>query len=252
MGSVFAAFDQGQIPNISCLNLATQPLGVDFNPLIAALQEYINRFVAPVWGTPCNLEITAKIPTGSWAVVFLDDADVANALGYHDLTPDGFPLAKVFVESTKQDGGLVSVTAAHELVEMLVDPGVQMGAFGPKNTWYAYETADAVEQESFEVQGIPLSNFVYPSWFEDFHKPNSIKFDQMALCSRPFEILKGGYMPVYVSGRWTQIFGSAAARKWFKKTRHPRTARRGSRKKLRLSTLRNVGSDILEGLQELA
>src|SRR5580693_7852945 len=58
-------------------------------------------------------------------------------------------------------------------------------------TWYAYETADAVEREAFDVNGIPMSNFVYPSWFEAFHKPKSTKFDYMGKCTRPFQILKG-------------------------------------------------------------
>ncbi len=235
--TVFAAFDQGQIPTISILNLATEPLGVDLDALIAALQEYVDKHFAPVWGSPCQLVRAANqnIPAGNWALTFFDDADTAGALGYHDLTPDGFPLSKIFVRTTIQDGEQVSVTAAHELAEMLVDPGIQMGAYGPGDVWYAYETADAVERESFPVQGIPLSDFVYPAWFEAFHKPNSTKFDHQGLCTRPFQILKGGYMPIYQRGRWTQIFGSAAAEKWFNKKHHPRTAQRAARAKLVLS-----------------
>jgi hypothetical protein len=230
---VLAAFDQGQIPTIACINLATEPLGVDLDALVSALQEFVDKHFAPVWGTPCKLTRPAskQIPAGNWAITFFDDADTAGALGYHDLTPDGFPLSKVFVRTTIDDGGQVSATAAHELAEMLVDPGIQMGAFGPDNVWYAYETADAVEQESFAVQGIAMSDFVYPAWFEGFRKPNSTKFDHLERCSQPFQILKGGYMPIYKNGRWTQIFGSLATRKWFHKQHHPRTTRRSVRTK---------------------
>jgi len=35
---VRAAFDQGQIPTIACINKATVSLGVDFDKLIAALE----------------------------------------------------------------------------------------------------------------------------------------------------------------------------------------------------------------------
>jgi len=150
---IFAAFDQGQIPTISCANRATVELGVDFEKLVEALQEYADKHFLPVWGTPCKLQISAdgKVPTGNWALLFFNDADAANALGYHDLTESGFPLSKIFVRTTIDDGEQVSVTAAHELAEMLVDPGVQMGALAPDGTWYAYETADAVERKVFDV-----------------------------------------------------------------------------------------------------
>jgi hypothetical protein len=223
---ILAAFDQGQVPTICCLNLATTPLGVDFAALVAALQEYANKHFAPVWATPCQLVAGQgrQIPAGQWGLVFLDDADQANALGYHYLTPGGLPLSKIFVRTTLGAREQVSVTASHELAEMLVDPGVQLGALGPSNVWYAYETADAVEATSFNVAGIPMSNFVYPSWFEGFRR--SGKFDHLGLCKRPFQILRGGYMPVFARGRWTQIFGSAAAKKQYGKTHHPRAESR--------------------------
>src|SRR5262249_31056630 len=73
---------------------------------------------------------TGFLKTG-WAVVFLDDADQPGALAYHDLTPEGLPLSKVFVRTTIQNGDLVSVSASHELVEMLVDPAINMMTTGP-------------------------------------------------------------------------------------------------------------------------
>jgi len=65
-------------------------------------------------------------------MAFLDSADVQNALGYHDLTPDGLPLSKVFVQTTVQAGQKVSVTASHELAEMLVDPAINLCSTGPE------------------------------------------------------------------------------------------------------------------------
>src|ERR1700730_3688247 len=129
-----AEFDQGQVPSIACVNRATTSLGVDWKQLIAALDEYANGVFAPVWGTPAKIIDAGNgpdIPPKNWGMLFLDDADAQDALGYHDLTPDGLPLSKVFVKTTLNDGQKVSVTAAHELAEMLVDPGIQMGAIGP-------------------------------------------------------------------------------------------------------------------------
>jgi len=170
-------------------------------------------------------------------MAFLDDADVANALGYHDLTPDGLPLSKVFVKSTRAVGQKVSVTACHELAEMLVDPAINLCATGPGSVFYAYETADAVEEVEFTIRGIPMSDFVYPAWFEGFRKPNSAQFDYARKVKRPFQILPGGYMSVFKNGRWTQVFGSATKARRFRREdrRGHRSTYRGKMPRMRPS-----------------
>lgn len=212
------AFNQGDKPTIACFNKAATPLGVDFNKLVSALRVYVNRYVVPVWGTPARLVKSHDFVPGAWAVVFLDDADAPGALAYHDLTPEGLPLSKVFVRTTLDDGGLVSVSASHELVEMLVDPAINMMTTGPDpKTMYAYESADPVEALSFKVNDIEMSDFVYPSYFEGFHAPGSVRFDQLGQIGRPFEILSGGYQIVFKNGKWSQVHGSAAKARAFAK-----------------------------------
>jgi hypothetical protein len=214
----FGAFNQGAKPIIACFNKARTPLGVDFNALIAALQVYIDKYIVPVWNTPATLVKSTDFVKGAWALVFLDDADVSGALAYHDLTPDGFPISKVFVRTTIQNHDLVSVSAAHELVEMLIDPGIQMMVVMPNGrTMAAYEGADPCEALSFPINGIQMSDFVYPSYFEGFRKPNSVRFDAMGAITSPFQILSGGYQIVFRSGRWTQIFGSEEKKQAFAK-----------------------------------
>jgi hypothetical protein len=60
-----------------------------------------------------------------------------------------------------------------------------------------------------------MSDFVYPSYFEAFHKPGSVQFDRLKKVDRPFRILSGGYQIIFKNGKWTQIFGSEAKRKRF-------------------------------------
>jgi len=221
----FGAFDQGQIPTIACFNKATVPLGVDFDLLIAAMQVYVDHEVAPVWGTPAKLVKSTNFVKGAWAMVFLDDADQPGALAYHDLTPDGLPESKVFVKTTLENHDLVSVSASHELVEMLVDPATNLMTTGPDSkTIYAYESADPVEALSFEVNGLAMSNFIYPAYFEDFRKPRSAQFDRLKKVTKPFQILSGGYQIIFKNGKWSQVFGSAAKAKAF-----AREDRRGHR-----------------------
>ena len=152
----FGAFNQGEVPTIACFNQAQTPLGVDFDALIAAMQVFVDRYVAPVWATPAKLVKSRGYLEGAWAMVFLDNADAAGALAYHDLTPDGLPQSKVFVSTTLDNHELVSASASHELVEMLVDPAINLMTTGPDpKVIYAYESGDPVEALSFRVTGPP-------------------------------------------------------------------------------------------------
>ncbi|HEX3134862.1 MAG TPA: hypothetical protein VHX44_14950 [Planctomycetota bacterium] len=211
-----AAFNQGLVPTIACYNKAKTPLGVDFDALIAAMQIYIDQHVAPVWGTPAKLVKTTKMIKGAWAMVFLDTADAPGALAYHDLTPDGLPLSKVFVKTTLDDQALVSVSASHELVEMLVDPAINLYSTGPNaKALYAYESADPVEELTFDINGIAMSDFVYPAYFEAFRKPGSAQFDHLKAVRKPFQILKNSYQILFKNGKMSQVFGSTAKQKRF-------------------------------------
>ena len=226
---IFAAFNQGIAPTIACFNKATVALGVDFDALIAAMQVYVDKFVAPVWGTPAKLVRTTGFQKGAWAIVFLDDADQPGALACHDLTPDGLPQSKVFVKTTLANNDLVSVSASHELVEMLVDPAINLMTTGPNQKLvYAYESADPVEALSFPVNGIEMSDFIYPAYFEDFHKPGSVQFDQLNKIKKPFQILSGGYQIIFRNGKWSQVSGSDAKKKSF-----AHEDRRGHRSEIR-------------------
>ncbi len=212
-------------PKIAIFNRARTPLGVPLNDLIRAMQRYVDDCVAPVWGTPARLHKSAGFVKGAWAMVFLERAHDKDTEGIHDLTPDGLPLAKVYVRTTLANNDVVSVSASHELVEMLVDPSINLMTSGPDSkAIYSYESADPVEEVTFKVNGIDMSDFVYPAYFEGFHKPHSVRFDHAKKVHRPFQILSGGYQQIFKRGRWTEIYGSPA-----KEKRFAREDRRGHR-----------------------
>ena len=103
-GMIRARFDKGQIPTIACFNKATVPLGIELDTMLRALQKFVDRCVVPVWGTPAKLVESTGFVRKAWALVFLDDVDQPGALAYHDLTPDGLPISKVFTASSLKSG----------------------------------------------------------------------------------------------------------------------------------------------------
>jgi hypothetical protein len=123
---------------------------------------------------------------------------------------------------------LVSVTASHELFEMVIDPIANLWAEAADGTEYAYEMSDPVEEDTFLVDGIQMSNFVHPSWFEPFKHPKGTKYDHLGLLKKPFSMIKGGYVIVKKKGKVTEVFASKAKEKRFEKEN-----RRGHRSEYR-------------------
>lgn len=50
---------------------------------------------------------------------------------------------------------------------MLVDPGNNLWCGHGKGTLYAYEVSDAVKAEHFPVNGLAMSDFIYPAFLKD-------------------------------------------------------------------------------------
>jgi hypothetical protein len=209
---------QAQTPTIqiAVINESTVLANTDVTPVVAALQKQVTNDFGPVWGTAAQLTIVAKgtpPPTGSWWLVLLDDSDQANALGYHDLTTEALPIGKVFVASDLKAGTSWTVTASHELLEMLGDPNINLTVFvqnaNTAGTLYAYEVCDACEDDSlgYQIDNILLSDFVYPAWFESFRPEGSTQFDRINKIHNPLQLLSGGYIGTFnvnSGSGWTQ------------------------------------------------
>jgi hypothetical protein len=201
---------------ISVINESTVLPDSDVTAVVTALQKQVTEDFYPVWGTNADLRMVAKgaLPaTGSWWLVLLDDSDQANALGYHDLTTEGLPIGKVFAGSDLKAGTAWTVTASHELLEMLGDPNINLTVFAQNTNTagilYAYEVCDACEDDSlgYKIENILVSDFVYPAWFESFRTEGSTQFDRMNKMHNPFELLAGGYIGIFnvsAGNGWTQ------------------------------------------------
>ena len=80
---------QGGPVTVACINKAKTPLGVDFDKLTATLQKCYDQFFLPVWGYELKLYNTTTAKPSDWQFIYFDNADIAKALGYHDLTEKG-------------------------------------------------------------------------------------------------------------------------------------------------------------------
>jgi hypothetical protein len=190
---------------IALVNPSTCLTDTEIKKVIPALQIQITRDFAPAWGIDADLiffKKSTKIPADYWQLIILDNSDQAGALGYHDLTKSGMPIGKVFAKTDIDNDASWTNTMSHELLEMLGDPDINLAVF-EQNTntsgrLYAYETCDACEDDSlgYKINGVLVSDFVFPSYFESFRKAGT-QFDFCKHIKKSFEILKGGYLSVY-------------------------------------------------------
>ena len=197
-------------PQIAVLNKSTLITDQEIAPIVAAAQKAVDRDFEPAWGATARLQQVPKgqdPPPNHWWIAFFDDSDVANALGYHDVTDEDLPLGKAFVRTARHYGASISVDFTHELFEMLADPYVMLDVqIDARGTRYAHEVCDAVEADElgYQVDGVLISDFVTPEWFAPgFAGP----FDFKAHTDESLQLLPGGYIGVWIPGTgWKQRF----------------------------------------------
>lgn len=206
------------LPKIAIVNRSTVLSDDQVKPIAAALQIQVSRDFGPAWALDCFVSPFGKgepIPADWWQLVFADDSDQAGALGYHELTAPsgqsggGQPVGFVFAKTDLKFGLQSSVTASHELLEMLADPWIcatalyQTSAVG--GAVYALEVCDPVEDEAFayRIDGVPVSNFVLPAYFRDGARG---PYDFGQAVKQPFALARGGYLSRFVQGQgWGQV-----------------------------------------------
>jgi hypothetical protein len=230
-------------PVISVYNQAVTPLGLDLNALIPALQQYIGLLAEP-WGVAATLQATSGPVVDTWTLAFLDDSDSEGALAYHEAL-SGMPIAKVFVHTDLQAGSSLSVSASHELVEMLCDPACNLTATDTNGIVYAFEAADAVESTTFKLAGFDVSDFVLPAYF-DPHTPSGAQIDYCKVLSAPFSLAPGGYASICQGGNWSEIFGSREKAALFAKE-----DRRGHRSEYRRRVTSRSTNAIVAAMQNV-
>ncbi len=191
---------------VAVINESTVLEDPEVKAAVPALQIQVHDHFAPAWGIDADLTFVPEGETpspGAWWLSILDDSDQADALGYHEITDEGLPHGKVFAEADQMMGYPWTVTASHELLEMLADPNSHLTVFVETQPYggylYANEVCDPCEAEKFRyaIDGTHVSDFVYPAWFEPLREIGTAQFDYCHYTHAPFQCLPGCHTDVY-------------------------------------------------------
>ncbi len=225
--------------DICLINRTSRIRDARFAALLPSLQAQLTEDFCPAWGievpTLHLVGLAEQPPAGHWRLWFMNTSDDAGALGYHE-DDTGVPEAKVFVEDDMRYGSDISVTASHELCEMLADPyttrmGPTIGA-----AQYIVEVCDAVEadEDGYLKLGYRVSNFVLPAYYEQLSVSSATRpvYDFRDLLDHPCPALRpGGYIMFLENGVWTNRMARYADGSLSPRAirSHGRTARRAAR-----------------------
>lgn len=186
----------------------------------AAIQKQVTRDLSPIWGirgTVNAFELLTDVPTDYYQVVIFNDTDellgrLESALGADQAAAlvEGFDsqtIGGIHVNAwTRQPFALVQAVddswpalASHEILELLVDPyGNRLIAAAhaldaSRRVEYLLEICDPCQQIWYTVNGVPVSDFYTPRYFDPVRNDcNRISFT--GELTYPLEILDGGYV----------------------------------------------------------
>jgi hypothetical protein len=167
----------------------------ELSQIAAALQKQITRDFAPLWNITGNVSAFGRIedvPVDYWTVSLCYDVPEGSG-GHRDA--DGRPAA--FVEWT--DGW--SLSASHEVLEMLADPWGKRLIAGPSvkpgqgRVEYLVEVSDPCQSSdcAYTVNGVTVSDFYTPHYFDPV-KSQGVRYSFSGKITQPRQILKGGYL----------------------------------------------------------
>lgn len=168
---------------ISVVNHTSRKITDDkVQAVLRAINRQIQEDYFPYWSLAAELRLEGsaglqpdKQATSELrgdAVIYLwDEVDVDGALGYHDRNNAGIPYGFVFTELSAELNEPWSVTLSHEALELLGDPFVNLLVVGPhpsepnQDVLFWYEMCDAVQAQTYEIDGVAVSNFLLPLYF---------------------------------------------------------------------------------------
>lgn len=187
----------------SSLNLSLSQL----QEVTQALQIQLDRDFTPEWGVHAvvqALDQGERVPTNAWPMSILDQSDAG--LGVH-LDKNGKPFAEI------QAGDGWSITASHEMLEMLVDPLGQKLRSDPDidpasdghQVQYLVEVGDPCEVFSYSINGVDVSDFITQEFY-DTNATNGTLFDFLGRLTQALDVPQGCYISWLdpQDGRWHQ------------------------------------------------
>jgi hypothetical protein len=217
----------GACMNLTIAKLTTSVTDAQFQAAVSAITKQVQNEFAQEWGISAslsgqNLDITtgALRLQGAQNIILyfgssVDDptTGVNGALGYHSRTNGDVPYGFVYLDVCREYGETWTCTLSHEVLELLADPSAIKTIAAPAppgrggEARYDFEVCDPTQGDSYNIDGISVSNFVTKSYFG--LASDTTNTNHMALSLEPFGVRPKGYFQYEVGQNTFQVNGPA-------------------------------------------
>jgi hypothetical protein len=170
---------------ISVINMSDGTVSdADLLRAIRAINRQIAEDFAPSWSFGAQLRLEGKSGHAEGrtpidpadmrgdAILYLRDVvRITDAEGFHERHFSGIPYGIVYLELSKKLKEDWTVTLSHEALELIGDPENNLLVQGPHpskpdhQVFHWFEMCDAVQNETYDIDHITVSNFVLPLYF---------------------------------------------------------------------------------------
>jgi hypothetical protein len=207
------------IDHVAIVSLTSEVSLKSLLAVSAAVQKQVTRDFTPIWGLPATVDAfddLDSVPSDYHPVVLFGDPQeligrVEAAIGPEGVAEliDDFErgtLGGVHLNAfTRQPFALVAasdawtVTLSHEILEMLADPyGNRLVAAArlgdeQQRVKYLVEICDPCQSRWYPVNGIPVTDFYTPRFFDPVGI-DGVRYSFTGALRQPLDIVEGGYL----------------------------------------------------------
>lgn len=178
---------------VSVFNLSHGAISdIQMQKVIRAINIQIERDFEPYWGFGATLRLeghTARkgkrrfefdpLDMRGDGVLYVLDKFNKDLAGAHETDFRGVPAGVVYLDLSKGLQEDWTVSLSHEALEMIGDPQVNLVVQGPhpgardRDVFHWFEMCDAVQAQSYAIDGIGVADFVLPLYFTPSSEPGS-------------------------------------------------------------------------------
>ncbi|MEI6599373.1 MAG: hypothetical protein WCN21_02800 [Comamonadaceae bacterium] len=216
---------------ISLINHSEVITDEQVQQVIRAINRQLKEDFEPYWSFSATLRLEGPIgqrPSlskfsdmrGDAVLYLVDGVNSLGATGWHLANYGDIPYGIVFLGLCAKIKEAWSITLSHEALELVGDPMCNLLVQGNdpldrrRRVFHLFEMCDAVQAESYSIEGVALSNFVLPSYFSLGEQPGRrndfLGRSYKGKTLESFGMNPGGYLNILdpKTGNWEQpVYG---------------------------------------------
>jgi hypothetical protein len=239
---------------LTIANISKSITAAEFRNAVRAIRRQVDEDFGPEWNvtaalraTALNISAQARLDGKHDAILYVGDSSqdpttgVEGALGYHAENHENTPYGFVYLDICGEFAESWTSCLSHETLELLADPTAALTVTGPSpkghgSVYYDLEVCDPTQGDSYQIDGVEVSNFVGRAWFRLAGGSGQTNFLELPL--KPLGVRARGYFQYEDGSHVYQVKGENVTARAFAARERLEKVRRNARRAARLEAER--------------